>query len=231
MTSPEASTSGAPRHAVYFAPAIGSPWWRFGHVWFGASAAGRGGLSAQDRQHMTGAPGRYGFHATLKAPFRLAEHAGMALLNDRLVQLAGALHAVPLGAMHPRRFSGFVALTPRVQSAALNELAACCVANLDDLRAPLLPHEIARRGPDKLDDRERELLLRHGYPYVMDRFRFHMTLAICRGDAAQAVMDLAQQDVMALNRDHPLVLDRLCLFEEPMPGAPFHRVRDFSLPA
>ncbi len=226
---PEASTRATPRRAIYFAPAAGSPWWRFGAGWFGNNAAGRGRIAAQDWQRMTDAPRRYGFHATLKAPFRLAAHASVAVLHDRLVRLADTLKAVPLGALHPKHLPGYVALTPDVQTPALNDLAACCVADLDDLRAPLLPHEMARRGADRLDDRARELLLRHGYPHVMERFRFHMTLAMCSDDAAPAVIDLARQDVNALNLDHPLVLDRLCLFEEPEPGAPLQRVRDFVL--
>ena len=232
---PMSASAAMPPHrcAVYFSPDPASPWGRFGAEWLGGNAVpGQPphGMTADAWHAITADPRRYGFHATLKAPFRLAETASVGVLQQRLQQLAGELHALPLGALHARRFRGFVALAPGVQSRALIELAARCVAELDDLRAPLLPQELARRQPDRLDARGRELLTRYGYPHVMERFRFHMTLAMCADDAvASSVVGLAAPAIAQLNHATPLTLDRLCLFEERQPGMPFQRVQDFLL--
>ena len=221
------------RCAVYFSPDPASAWGRFGAEWLGSeSAPGQlpHGMTPDEWHTAKADPRRYGFHATLKAPFRLAQAATVGVLQQRLHQLAAELHALPLGALRPQRFRGFVALVPEVQSRALIELAARCVAELDDLRAPLLPQELARRQPDRLDSRGRELLTRYGYPHVMERFRFHMTLAMCADDAvASSVVGLAAPAIAQLNHATPLTLDRLCLFEERQPGMPFQRVQDFLL--
>lgn len=236
MTGP--STAASPRYAVYFAPAAGSGWWRFGAHWLGRDDGNHAGMpqdaapegiAPADWQRMTASPRRYGFHATLKAPFTLAEQTSVDALRERMAALAQSLRPVSLGALHPHAFDDFVALVPRVPSPALVDLAARCVTDLDPLRAPLRAADLARRRPEQLSKRERELLMRYGYPHVMERFRFHMTLAMCRGEAAEPVMRAAGAAVDALNREQPLVLDRLCLFEEPAPGADLLRLGDFVL--
>jgi len=225
--------AGLPRYAIYFAPAPATAWWNFGAEWLGRGSvqyASPEGIAQDVWRRMTDEPRRYGFHATLKAPFRLARSIHADPLRQRLRQLAQGLRSIPLGTMRPMHLPGFVALVPATQPPGLDELAARCVSELDDLRAPLAPQEIQRRRPESLDDRGRELLLRYGYPHVLDRFRFHMTLAMCADDdlAAKAI-SLAERIVAPLNREHPLVLDRLCLFVERAPGAPFRRVGDFLL--
>jgi hypothetical protein len=74
------------------------------------------------------------------------------------------------------------------------------------------------------------LVQQHGYALVMDRFRFHMTLT---GDVdaatAKRVADAAHALVAPLNKAHPPLLDRLCLYVEPGAGTPWRRVADFEL--
>lgn len=223
------TTRDTPRYALYFAPAVGSPWWHFGEGWLRGEIAP--GLTDPDAwAAMVDEPRRYGFHATLKAPFRLAPHAAEDVLIARIGELAGSLRAAPLGELVPLSFDGYVALTPGSPRPALQSLAARCVIELDDLRAPSTAAEIARRRPERLDPRGIELLGRYGYPQVLERFRFHMTLAICTQPAhAAAVLAAAGEWVERLNRDAPPVLERLCLFVEPRRGAPLERRRDFLL--
>lgn len=234
-----AAPAAAPRYAIYFAPDPGSPWWQFGTGWLGrdevadrvlAQRAPPQGITPQEWQQITAEPRRYGYHATLKAPFRLAAHTGVAELHERVSQLARELHAVYLGELQAQWFGGFVALTPTLPTPALTELATRCVVTLDDLRAPLLEHEVARRRPEHLDPRGRELLQRYGYPHVIERFQFHMTLAMCADEALAArVVQAAQRAVEPLNREHRPLLERLCVFEQARPGAAFRRLRDFEL--
>ncbi|MCX7231569.1 MAG: DUF1045 domain-containing protein [Burkholderiales bacterium] len=237
MTDPTQTAS--PRWAVYYAPAAGSPWWRFGSAWLGrdeiadrplAQTPPPAGIDGARWSAMTEAPRRYGFHATLKAPFRLADGVGESDLRAALAATAARLRPVPLGALVPRVFDGWVALTAPQADEPLAELAACCVVELDALRAPLSADELARRRPRSLDARGRELLLTYGYPQVLERFRFHLTLAAVDDPAlAERVRAAAEAAVASLGCEHPAVLDRLCLFVEPAPGAPLRRVHEVAL--
>jgi putative phosphonate metabolism protein len=225
----------SPRYAVYFAPPVDGAWWRFGASWLGWDEV-RGEARLQPRlpefspeefHALTCEPRRYGFHATLKAPFRLRDKADEAMLRHRLTLLARRLKPVPLRDMVPRAIEDFVALEPAAHQPRVDSLAAACVLELDDLRAPLTPQELARRRPERLDPAGRELLQRFGYPHVLDRYRFHMTLSGAVDSLTADLLALrASAAVTTINEHTPLVLDRLCLFREEHPGAPFQRIAE-----
>ena len=227
------------RYAVYFSPAKHSAWWSFGAHWLGRDEHDNTalpqppvpGLSPAELESITAEPRRYGFHATLKAPFHLSAGHQEADLIARLGRLARALAPVPLGPVQAATLGTFVALVPATPPVTLQTLAAACVTGLDDLRAPLSEAEIARRSGAGLDARATELLALHGYPHVLERFRFHMTLTgPVQPPTAQAVTRAVASQITALGRE-PLSLDRLCLFVERGPGAPFQRVIDLRLGA
>ena len=226
------------RYAVYFAPERSSPWWLFGAHWLGRDEYDGAalaqpqleGIDSLELALMTAQPRRYGFHATLKAPFRLADGCSDLMLLSRLHGLASKLPPVPTGPMRVTALSDFVALVPQQPIAGLLELAEACVKDLDDLRAPLRPDDLIKRQAHQLDSREAELLALYGYPFVMERFRLHLTLTgQLNAIAAQRVEQLAAPQVHNLNALAPLVLDRLCLFVEKTPGAPFLRTADVML--
>lgn len=228
------------RHAIYFAPDRHSPWWAFGAHWLGRNEHDNTalpqpspeGISPAALAAITAEPRRYGFHATLKAPFRLSAGHDESDLVARLGRLAQMLAPVGLGPLRVTALGNFVALVPGTNPDGLQALAAACVAGLDDLRAPAEAAELARRRAAPLDARETELLDLYGYPYVMDRFRLHLTLTgPIDTTLAQQVSRAVAADVHRLNSQAPLVLDRLCLFVERSPGAPFQRVMDVRLGA
>lgn len=221
------------RYAVYFAPARGSLWQAFGSRWLGRDEFTGEALpqplgAAPDHAGLTAEPRRYGFHATLKAPFRAACSPGELL--EQVDALAAKLRQVPLGRLDPVFLDGFLALVPAAKPPGLEALAARCVKELDRLRAPLAAEERARRRPELLDARGRELLDQWGFPFVLERFRFHMTLTgplpAARAPAVAAALAL---QLAELHRDEPPVLDRLCVFHEPAPGELFLRVHDAPL--
>jgi hypothetical protein len=228
---PEAPDLDAPRYAVYYAPAPGSPLACFGERWLRGDAV-PDGLGADAWQAMLREPRRYGFHATLRPPLRLAAGVSESDFLARVAALARRWPVVPLGALAPQALEGYVALVPVDPPAVLQALAADCVTGLDALRAPLVPAERARRAPHRLDDRGRALLERYGYPQVLERFRFHMTLATF-GHAADAarIVAAAHRTLGALSDADPPLLDRLCVFVEPRRGAPFERRLDLALQA
>lgn len=229
-----------PRYAIYFAPDKYSPWRAFGARWLGRDEYDNSvlpqpaleGMAPQAFAQITQEPRRYGFHATLKAPLRLAAGCDETGLMRRLNALASTLKPVALGPMRVAAIGDFVALVPDTEPAGLQALAAACVRELDDLRAPLGEADRARRRVDLLDARAVELLDLYGYPHVMERFRFHMTLTGSVDAAtAQGVMRAVVPEITRLNAAAPLSLDRLCLFVERAPGDPFLRLIDLKLHA
>ncbi|NAZ36483.1 DUF1045 domain-containing protein [Rubellimicrobium sp. CFH 75288] len=170
----------AVRHAIYWMPE--GPLARWGGRWLGwdaveGCAVPQPPIPGHDRARLTAAPRRYGLHATLKPPFRLAPGRTEAELAAALAALAARTAPAVAPALTVARLGGFLALVPEGDEAALSGLAALCVEQLDPFRAPPSAAEIARRRAAGLDAEEEANLQRWGYPWVMDRFRFHVTLS------------------------------------------------------
>lgn len=228
------------RYAIYYAPAVDSPWWRFGAGWLGwDERRGTGlpqprlaGFSAADFHRLTTEPRRYGFHATLKAPFRLRAMVDEDILCRRVEALARYLRPAAIGPLQPVLLDNFVALVPRKRLPAVDALATRCAMELDDLRAPITPQELEHRQPERLAPRARGFLERYGYPWVLDLYRFHLTLSgPVDPVTADQLVHRAAEAVAPLNAALPPVLDRICVFREDHPGAPFARLHEQELAA
>ncbi len=177
-------------------------------------------LDPAEVAYHTAAPRRYGFHATLKAPFRLAPAASEASLAEALASFAAG--AEPFAVQFAiGRIDDFFALVPAGPEPLLNRLADDVVAAFDRFRAPLGEAEIERRNPDALSAEEVRNLHRWGYPYVFDTFRFHMTLTGRVGAAETERVLAALDEVFGALVERPVAIDGLALFVEPEPGAPF----------
>jgi len=228
----------SPRYAIYFSPAQTSSWWRFGASWLGRDECSNLLLEQPDSAEIsrselfaiTEEPRRYGFHATLKAPFRLHKKLALTDLVTQLGSLAKQFRPVELGPMSAVRMGPFVALTPQSVDDNLSSLAAKCVTELEHFRAPLTEAEMVRRQIETLDERGQFLLKKFGYPHVLERFVLHFTLSgRISPEVADRVFDALKNPLQQLNESAPLVLDRLCLFVEDAPGLPFRRIADISL--
>lgn len=215
----------AHRYAVYAVPEPGHALETAAARWLGRDPRGGACAPGAADDDLLADARRYGFHGTLKAPFRLAEGAREADLAAAAEALAGPALPVALAVSDDL---GFPALRPAAPAPALDALAARCVRDLDRLRAPPTPDELARRKPERLSPRQRELLSRWGYPYVLDEFRFHMTLGARATEPARhaAFMRAAGQTFAGiLAEPAPLTI---ALFVEPERGAPFRLWRDIS---
>lgn len=208
------------RYAVYLTPPKDSPLATAAEGWLGRSAF-TGGVyePAAPMGALPEVPARYGFHATLRAPFRLAIG-----VSEEDLTAAFAAHAIahpPIAtSLSVGRLAHFLALTAD-DHAPLAAAAEETLRAFEPLRAPLTMEERARRKPDALDERGRQLLDRWGYPHVMERFTFHMTLTgPMEPEDADAVEDAAHAyfDPL-LSQPHTLVY---ALFREDVPGGPFH---------
>lgn len=172
-----------PRYAIYFAPRESSPLWRFGSSVLGFDAESFADVAYPEHPLFadpavlgwTAAPRRYGFHATLKAPFHLAPDRTADALATELEAFAETRSGIEVE-LKLGRVRDFLALVAQHPAPALDRLAEDCVRSFDPYRAPLTASDRERRHPDRLSPRELENLDRWGYPYVFDDFRFHMTL-------------------------------------------------------
>lgn len=212
------------RYALYWAPDPG-PFADLSAAWLGWDAD-----AGVARPHpevaglprpvadLTAAPRRYGFHGTVKPPFRLAPGATAEALHAEAAAWCRSARAVALPGLGLHRIGGFVALTPEGDPATLTALAAGAVAALDAFRAPPDAAEVARRDPDRLTPRQRANLARWGYPHVMEDFRFHLTLT---GDLPEVEAEAARAalgPLFAPVLPRPFRIDSLCLFAEGADG-------------
>ena len=222
------------RYAVYFCPRPETALARFGREWLGydcETGASLARTSDQLLESQISQPRRYGFHATLKPPFRLSEGRDCADLAAAVSDLAGDLQAFALNGLALKEIGTFLALVPREPSTALNELAFRCVRDLDALRAPLNNSEIAQKTANGLSPRQEHLLFTWGYPYVGDEFQFHMTLT---GQLTQPEMRRAKAQVadLVVQFEHTAVeIADLCICGDPGDKGPFRVIKRIPLKA
>ncbi|MEM8849574.1 MAG: DUF1045 domain-containing protein [Pseudomonadota bacterium] len=208
---------GWKRYAIYWLP--GGSLGRVGADWLGWDV--RAGRDASGAAPDTERPRKYGFHATIKPPFRLADGMDEAGVTAASRGLAAGLAPAELGALAVTRLGRFLALTPDRNPASL---AGIVVAGLDRFRAPAPPEELARRRANGLSDTQEALLAAWGYPYVLEEFRMHLTLT--GPDPADATEARARDAFAPLTGPH--VLDTLSLVGEAADGR-FHLIADLPL--
>lgn len=217
------------RFAIYYLPAE-DPLAAFGARWLGWDVA-RGAEVDQPGlpgiAGVTATPRKYGFHGTLKPPFRLAEGCDLSGLTSAVAELAASCAPARCAGLELARLGNFLALVPSGETDGIARVAATCVTALDGFRAPPGEAELARRRRARLSDRQEAVLMRWGYPYVMEEFRFHLTLTgrLPRKDAA------AWQERVASHLPPlpaPFILDAVALVGERADGC-FELVQRFAL--
>ncbi len=204
------------RYAVYFAPDEASALHSLGSEWLGRDARTDElttpslpeSISVESWRTRTEAARRYGFHATLFAAQRTSFN----------------LPPLCLGTL-----GRFLALILSGPSMELLRLAADCVRDLDQFRAPPDPEDVARRMGASLNAAEQQNLIRWGYPYVLDTWKFHMTLtsSLSPDDLTVFRQHLAERFDSVCRA--PVLCESICLFEEPEPNAPLLLTDRFPL--
>jgi putative phosphonate metabolism protein len=226
-----------PRYALYYAPAPGSDLDRFGSALLGYDAHTGDELAypqtilqgAPDWADLTQDPRKYGFHATLKAPFSLPPGMTEPQLLTACEAFTRQPRPIPIIKPVIASVGGFIAIAPMQPSDELEKLAADCVSAFDSFRAQLTPEDRARRKPELLTPRQREHLDRWGYPYVMNDFRFHMTLTGKLSAARhEMILTMLRPHFAALNIS-TLAIDRLAVFRQDDAGSRFRIVRHYAL--
>jgi len=230
------TAGGEARHAVYFIPEPSSPLARFGASWLGRDCATGEmlplrpvpGLAGEHVAEITESARGYGFHATLKAPFTLRPAQSEADLRAAMAAFAAEREpfSVRLGL---RTLGGFLALMMTPSDYRMNELAADCVRSFEPFRAALSEADLERRRKSGLTPQQEDYLQRWGYPYVMDEFRFHMTLTrrLPDGPERSAILDVLEP-LAAEVTAAPVAVDAVALARQPNRASPFTLVERFQ---
>jgi len=226
------------RYAIYFMPPPQSSLWAFGCRAIGYDAYSRRSCAlpahpAYDdprAREWVREPARYGFHATLKAPFELRAGTSEDDLLSAARAFAATHQAVAVDRLVVSTVSDrFLALTEDQPNPALAALADDCVRAFEPFRAPLNAADLLRRLERPMSDRRRANLDRWGYHLVFEDFRFHMTLTgaveadtLPRLAAALAALYLAVDS-------RPLAVDGIAIFRQPSREGQFHVLERFAL--
>jgi putative phosphonate metabolism protein len=225
------------RFAIYLVPRAGSALWDRGCRWLGRdpetgtvfAPLAVPGFTSDEIRTLTRMPRDYGFHATLKAPFRLAQGVDELALLESVARLARTLPTLSMPELRVDRLDDFLALRPAGASATVDALAARLVTALDPLRAPIDAAERDRRLSSRLSARQQELLERWGYPYVLEEFRFHMTLSGRLEPLQAARLHAGLEDWFASALSGQSDVVDVGVFRQAAPGAEFTLRRRFTL--
>jgi putative phosphonate metabolism protein len=216
--------TAAARVAVYYTPPTDDPLATAGAAWLGRDADRNIRLAqppVADIEAVTKEPRRYGFHATLKPPMRLAPgrtwHDFMAAARA----VASGVAPFELPPLYVADLHGFLALRETEFCPPLQALCDRCVAALDDFRTPPDAAELTRRRKSALSAEQDAMLLRWGYPYVFDTWFFHMTLTRRLAEAEKARIRPQAEAFFAEAVAMPRRVAEICLFTQATPEADF----------
>lgn len=218
------------RCAVYFVPDPDSVWWHAGSSWLGRCAAinqpipqpSMDGVSAEEQWAFTAEPRRYGWHATLKAPFKIILGNNLRSVMLNLREIGSSLRAFDLPILTVSMDGGYMALRPKDKTSEIQRAGAACVTGLHQLAVPLDESELARRRMAQLTPAQDQLMQVWGYPYVLDEFSFHLSLTGRLDNLSETQLAKWQKAAQMHFGDLPVCrFDRLALFVEPERGANF----------
>ncbi len=212
------------RLALYWAPEVDDPLHRLGSAWLGRDAETgaplpQPALPGLDLGEITKDPRGYGLHATLKPPFR--PRVSWAEAMAAAEALAARIAPFDLPPLAVEDLEGFLALRETAPCPALQPLADACVEALEPCRAPPDEAELARRRRARLSPRQEALLGRYGYPYVMEEWRFHVTLSRRLSAEEMAVVRPAVTEFLGEAPGRRRRVEAITIFTQAKAGAPF----------
>lgn len=175
-------------------------------------------------------PRRYGWHATLKAPFTLAPGITMGALHRAMLALCALHKSFVMPALKVQRIGNFLALVPAQASPEIQSVADACVMGLHPLVQALQPFELQRRRCRVLTVEEEKMLQQWGYPHVLAQFQFHMSLTGPLTEVSdEAVHLLIEQAQASFDGMPPSRFDGVTLVGEPVAGAAFSLIHRYAL--
>lgn len=226
-----------PRYAIYALPRAQSALWQFGSAAIGynsrngtfCSAWCPRGISPEQWHEWTAEPRRYGFHATIVAPFELRVGFSEAELIETVDRFAAVNNPLQIGPLAVTQIGSFIALCKTGSQDTINKFASEIVTRFNRFRAPLSDYDLTRRTSATLTPRQKEYLRRFGYAYVHEDFRFHMTLTgslpPAAGDHVMAELAEAYSQI----ENELFILTTLCVLRQDDRTKPFRVIGELLL--
>ncbi|THF53707.1 DUF1045 domain-containing protein [Allorhizobium terrae] len=216
------------RYSICYTPSARDPLTLAASSWLGRSVySGEAvehpegiGLSQSEIAFHTALPRRNGFHACLKAPFRLHPDVSEAMLLRELMHFSGVVEPFALPALEVGRLGDCCGLMLSHQSVQLDQLASLVMQNFDQFRAPLTEAEIDRMAPERLSAPQFANLYRWGDPHVLDEYRFYLPLTGPLSTHDRERVQKATSNYFSTYLVQPPVFSNLALFVEREQGAP-----------
>lgn len=225
------------RYAIYYMPDPASPLWSLGSSWLGRDAMSGQvlqrprlpALATVNVDRLTAGPRRYGFHATLKAPFEAASGAAEKDLLESLDAFSGDRSPFDIR-LQVAALGDFLALCLAEPCESMDQLHRDCVCDFDLYRKPISAEDLARKRRARLTPDQDARLQHWGYPYIFEDFRFHMTLTSrIAGKVSQGPIRMALEELFAPYVDSPSRVEGIALFGQVDRDAPFNVVQWFPL--
>ena len=232
MTSPLSFS----RYAIYYTPPAKDYLTRFAATWFGWDAY-LGVTVAHpvfcnltcDIKEITSTPSKYGLHGTLKPPFSLAPNRSVDELCSSIFKIAKSVKKFEIPSIDLTILGGFIAIVPTVKSNTMHSLAKKCVKDLDGFRVTESIENLKKRRAVGLTSSEENNLLKWGYPYVLDDFRFHLTLTSkLLPDVSSNVFSVLSSELQTV-LTAPLLIGKISLVGEHNMHGKFEVIEEFSL--
>ncbi len=180
------------RFALYYAPRPQTALAEAASTWLGRDHENRACSRKESKTleekrfaKLTRTPLHYGFHGTLKPPFRLHDATSKKLLCEEIDRFCNQRSPFLLAGLEVGWLGSFLCLRPVKSSDQMNTLARDTVRRFDSFREVMSLVELEKRRTLGLTPQQDALLVQWGYPYVMDEFRFHLTLSSKIKDAKE----------------------------------------------
>ncbi len=228
-------TTSKTRYTLYWLPPEDSLLWEKGSNWLGYDSYKNSLIGRQDIfdfakpsfdqetvMGLTKRPAGYGFHATLKAPFYLADGCTESDLIEATKALCAKQNPVLSADLCIVDLNTYIAISLGGASEApeLSSLADALVEELDAFRRPMTVEDRQKRitKGKGLDERGIELLDTWGYPSVKERFHCHLTLAdtplTTTGDLDKSLLLSFLNDYFANVLNKKQTVDRITILKQ-----------------
>ncbi|NKB45297.1 MAG: DUF1045 domain-containing protein [Alphaproteobacteria bacterium] len=222
------------RYAIYYVPPKDSDLAVFGREWLGLDIeSGQPhpmqpvqGLSEERLRLHVADTQPYGFHATLKPPFSLAANVTLNGLISATELFAKGVAPFEIPPLELVCIGKFLALSPVASSVQLENMASDCVRAVEGFRAHRTEKELALYRQAKLTVHQEQMLDNWGYPYILEEFRFHMTLTGRIEDESER--DLAMAAASEQCKEFvgkPLLINDIVICRKPSPDQSMRIVR------
>jgi hypothetical protein len=225
------------RLAIYYTPPDSSPLAIAAAKWLGRNSISLNEsarkpletLSPKRYGEIIASPFHYGFHGTIKPPFRLAPGVEAGQVRAKLRSFAAKYQSFTLPPLAVTYMHNFFCLKPTGPCKALDQLAADAVIHFHKFRRPANEMELERRRSAGLTPGQEKSLREWGYPYLMDEFRFHLTLTgKIDNEREKQILEKELQTRFSSDLLQSIPFSSLCLFMEKN-QEPMRLIESFTL--